>query len=477
MVADTRGNIGSFIVGDVPVREDLQAMTVNGLPPYLIRSGTGGNEWLPVQHPQIGQAIPYEILPQTEMPHVVNPPTGVIVAANNDAVGVTANNNPLGTPRRGGGIYYLGAYGFNPGFRAARIEQLLKAKLAHGKVIAQDMKVIQADVRAMDATFFVPYISQAFTNASRTGVPDQLAALGSNAGVAEAVGRLRAWDYSTPTGIAEGYDAFDKPGQLKTRSSTEIANSVAATLYYMWRGQFTMSVIDSKLDPYGLPKPNDELTMTALRNLFDTFNTNHGVGASGLDFFPLPGVTSAADRRDIYILQAVADTLTALSGPDFAKAFNGSKQQDDYRWGKLHRIVLAHRLGSIFNVPPAGGAFPPPLLDLDGIPTDGGYQTVDVANNEETSLTTYDSDGTIRARNADSFIWAHGPSQRYVGEAIPSGVNGATSLPGGVSGVITSPFYVNLLPGWLVNDTYDQLFGQNEVIQGAVSVTKYVPSL
>jgi hypothetical protein len=40
-----------------------QAGTVNGLPPWFIRNGQGGNEWLPVQHPQPQRAISYEIYP------------------------------------------------------------------------------------------------------------------------------------------------------------------------------------------------------------------------------------------------------------------------------------------------------------------------------------------------------------------------------------------------------------------------------
>ena len=72
--ADVHGNIAYFTSAEMPVREDLQAGTVNGLPPWFIRNGQGGNEWLPVQHPQPHQAIPYEIYPAAEMPHIINPP-------------------------------------------------------------------------------------------------------------------------------------------------------------------------------------------------------------------------------------------------------------------------------------------------------------------------------------------------------------------------------------------------------------------
>ena len=54
------------------LREDLQNETVTGAPPWFIRNGQGGNEWLPVRRWQPGQAIPYEILPFAEMPLIVN---------------------------------------------------------------------------------------------------------------------------------------------------------------------------------------------------------------------------------------------------------------------------------------------------------------------------------------------------------------------------------------------------------------------
>ena len=104
---DVEGNIAYFTSAELPLREDLQAGTVNGLPPFFIRNGTGGNEWLPARNPQPGQAIPYEILPYEEMPQTVNPPAGFFVNANNDPAGVTLDNDPLNQTRPGGGIFYL----------------------------------------------------------------------------------------------------------------------------------------------------------------------------------------------------------------------------------------------------------------------------------------------------------------------------------------------------------------------------------
>jgi penicillin amidase len=167
------------------------------------------------------------------------------------------------------------------------------------------------------------------------------------------------------------------------------------------------------------------------------------VGASGVDFFAVDGVADPADRRDVLLLRSLHDALDKLAGPDFQAAFGGSTDQDDYRWGRLHRVVMDHPLDGSLNIPPAAGAFPAPLADLPGIPTDGGFDTVDAA--------THDA----RADAANDFMFGGGPANRFVAEARgPGQVVAESSLPGGASGVPGQPFYVNLLPGWLTNDTF-----------------------
>lgn len=465
---DVRGNIAYFAVGEMPVREDLQANTVNGVPPFFIRNGTGGNEWLPVTHPQPHQAIPFEILPASEMPHIINPPAGFFVNSNNDPAGVTLGNNPLGRLRPGGGIYYLG-YTFDAGFRSGRITELIRQKIANGKLSFADVQKIQADVGLHDAEFFTPFITQAFDHAvAHPEVNPQLAQLSTEPAIVEAIGRLRAWDFTTPTGIPEGYDGGDVNGPPFARSGTEIANSVAATLYSVWRSQFIHETIAVTLGKFGLasvaaglPGQSD---LKALRNLLENFSTTHGVGASGVNFFVVPGVTDPNDSRDIIILQSLHDTLTLLASPAFNAAFGGSTNQNDYRWGKLHRIVFSHILGGPFSIPPAGGAFPQPLPNLPGIPTDGGFQTVDAASH------------SVTANTVNGFMFSSGPSQRFVGEGQHEGLRGVSSLPGGISGVLGSPFYVNLLPQWLTNHAYDQLFRQNDLEHNILNVTKFVPA-
>jgi penicillin amidase len=359
------------------------------------------------------------------MPQTINPRAGFFVNGNNDPAGITRDNDPLNQLRPGGGLYYL-AYSWNRGFRAARIDKRLRELLESGnrRVSMKEMQAIQADVIMRDAEVFTPYIVAAFNRAVSNAAAMQLRALGADAGIAEAVARLRRWDGSTPTGIAEGYDESDSPGELQEPSRREIQASIAASIYSLWRSRIIASVIDGTVA--GLPVPDDQDSLAALRNLLDHFSTNHGVGASGLNFFAVPGVAEPADRRDIVILRSLRAALDLAAGPQLF----GSANQGDYRWGRLHRIVFQHPLGGPFNIPAAGS-----------IATDGGFQTVDASSH------------SVRATTPAGFMFRDGPTHRTVVETRAGAMQAESIWPGGTSGVLGSPNYSQFLERWLTNET------------------------
>jgi penicillin amidase len=461
--ADVHGNLAYFTSGEMPLREDLEAGTVDGLPPFFVRDGTGGNEWLPVDDPQPNQALPYEILPPDEMPQTLNPAAGWFVNANNDPAGTTLDNDPLNQIRPTGGIYYL-----NPvydGFRGGRITEMIRAELARdGSISFDEMQDMQADVSLLDADVLVPYLLAAFDRADGSATPD-LATLAADPRVVEAIGRLRSWDFTTPTGIPEGYDAADTDGELTAPSDDEIAHSIAATIHGAWRSRVIANTIDATLDSLGLARPGGDVAIADLRHLLDGYPTNGGIGASGVDFFVVPGAASPEDERDVLLLRSLAEALDRLAGPSFAAAFGGSPDQEDYRWGKLHRVVFGHPLGGDRSIPPAGGAFPQPLPGLPGIPTDGGFGTVDASGH------------SARAGDANSFMFGGGPVRRFVGELRPGQRTRAeSSLPGGTSGQVGSDRYFTLLPAWLTNESYPQPLRPSELRRTFVDEVSYIPA-
>jgi penicillin amidase len=463
---DIDGNIGYFTTSEVPLREDLQAGTVNRSPPWFIRDGQGGNEWLKDPNPDQYNGTGYLSLPSSELPQTVNPANGFVVNANNDTSGATLDNDPLNQLRVGGqGIFYLG-YMFDFGSRAGRITQALNERFARGKVDRSDMEAIQADVTLLDAQVFTPYILAAFTSATQPGAPEALAALAGDSRVAEAVGRLQAWNFTTPTGVTSGYDASDVNGYRLPPSAGEVQRSIAATIYSVWRGQAIHNGVDMTLNGLGVPTPGSAEAIKSLRHLVE----RDGIGLSSVDFFgwaePL-GLPQAAQRRDYVMLKSLKDALDLLAGPNFEAAFKGSTSQDTYVWGRLHRIVFdGLAVGGPFSIPNPDLGFPPSFNDLPGLATDGGFGAVDASSHG------------ARASSSNDFMFGSGPNRRYVGVpgTAKGSIEGRTSLPGGMSGVLTSPFYANLLGRWLTNDTYPLRDNMGEAMQNLSSQQMFKPA-
>ncbi len=466
--ADVAGNIAYFTSAEMPLREDLQLLQApaGGVPPWLIRDGTHqlAHEWLADDDPGPGQSLPYQILPAAEMPHVVNPPAGFVLSANNDPVGTTIDNNPLNQLRPGGGLFYLNQ-GYAGGFRAGRIRRLIEDALSGGgKLTREQIASFQSNNQLLDAEVLVPYLVQAYSNASAADALPALAAFRSDPEVDEAVTRLALWDHSTPTGITQGFDPGDPPTALPAPSVGEIADSVAATIYSVWRGQVVQRVIDGTLARVGLDSfpPGSSVAMAALRHHLDTFPRNQGVGASGLPFFVHQGARDPADARDLILLESLRSALDLLASDTFAPAFDHSTNQDDYRWGKLHRIVFDHPLGGPFSLP-SGGGFSPVGPDLPGVAKAGGFGSVDAASH------------SARADDLNEFMFGSGPARRFVGEMSSSGPIPMEVIPGGESGVPGSPFFGSQLGLWLTDHYHPYPYRPDDVVDASVLYEVFAP--
>ena len=204
-------------------------------------------------------------------------------------------------------------------------------------------------------------------------------------------------------------------------------------------------------------------SITALRNLIE----NGGVSASGLDFFAAGSSADQAIRVQEVLLLSLSAALDRLASAEYAAAFGGSTNLDDYRWGLLHRIVFDSELGGPFNVPPAFGLFPEPLEGLRGVPTDGGFGTVDASSH------------SARAQGIDGFMFGSGPTNRWVTDAKRNGriPRSQSVWPGGTSAIPGDEFYVYpMLPNWLTNDASEVRFKLNRIYQARSSVTVFKPA-
>jgi penicillin amidase len=466
--ADVDGNVAYFTGGELPLREDLQQLGAadGGVPPFLIRDGTHArrHEWLPVEHPQPRQALAYEILPAAEMPQAINPPAGWVVAAGNDPIGATLDNDPLDQTRPGGGVFYL-----NPGYpslRAGRLRRAIEALLAGGhRATAEEVMELQADDRLLDAELIAPFLLDAFARAAAPGAPAALQALAADPRIAEAASRLAGWGHATPSGIAAGYDRGDDPASPPPPTPAEVAASVAATLFAVWRGEAIAGIVDGTLEGLGLGDflPAGDLAYAALAHLLATFEAGQGFGASGVDFLAAaPAGLDRGEKRDVLLLSGLGRALDRLAGEEFAPAFGRSTDQDDYRWGYLHRVEFEHPLGGPFNVPPAGGRqHVSPLLR--GLARAGGYQTVDGGGHG------------ARASGPDAFTFGAGAARRFVGTLDPAGIEAVQILPGGQSGVAGAPHFADQLGRWLTGGYHPVLVAPAAVAADAAAVERFAP--
>ena len=462
-VASRFEGIAYYTSAEMPIREDLQKLQApdGGIPPFLVRDGTHTlqHEWLGVENPQPEQSGPFEILPFAEMPQVVNPPKGYIINANNDPIGTTLDNDAFNTLRAGGGVLYLNP-GYATGFRAGRIQRLMEEALGApgNKFTFDQLKGFQANNQLLDAEVFTPFLLEAFQNAGQPQAPAALASLGSDAAITEAVGRLSAWDFSTPTGIEQGYDPGDDPINLSPPTEAEIGASVAATIYSVWRGQMVQAIIDDTLTGLGLVGlgPPSSLALAAIRNMLDNYTVQTGVGASGVNFFQDAEIADPLQARDLILLRSLRSALDLLASDEFAPAFGNSTDQTDYRWGYLHRIVFDHILGGPFNLPPGGG-----ISDLGpalpGVARAGGLGAVDASSH------------SARADGLNEFMFGSGPVRRFIGAAGPD-IWAEQIIPGDQSGTpseatgTTQLGPISNLEAWLTNQYRPLLLDLNLVI-------------
>jgi len=324
--ADKKGNIAWSPSGAIPVR-DPSNVTISGrtLPPTygsLPSNGSAGqNEWIIDPSTNRTFWIPRATSPARlpfpwnntypdpiSLPYCENPDQGFIATANNQPI----NSSYPGYPWP---VWIGPACGFDPGYRAERITELITSL---APITIDDMKAIQADSLSIPARNFVPII-----NATMAG--------DTNATIQEALGILTAWNF------------------------TELRNMVAPLIFEVWLEKFGYNTFSDEFGPSGLyPFPN---TIIPLWNMTQTATWNPYA------------ITLFDDKNTPSVNETMHDIINASlhDAVEWIASQLGSNMSN-WQYGKLHVVNFNHPMGdflSYLNVPPTP------------VGCDGGPYTVD----------------------------------------------------------------------------------------------------
>lgn len=397
VAADTNGEIGYSGHALVPRRDwDLRQY-----PPYFILPGTGVAEW--------NGWIPDEALFQLR-----NPSWGYILSANHDVGGVLVRNDPFGET-----FYY---YPFNdPGFRARRIEDLLKADFA--RHTTETFARIQGDSYSLEAQLMLPTLLNLLDRRQ-----DLLLTLGLNS----LLPYLRGWGYTAPLGVVTPY-------RTSLPTNQEKSESIGAAIFHTW--EFLLrekTIIGDELQAHGVDLFDDLRAVALIRFLAEVDNPAY---RRFFDNITTPEVETP-EEVVIYTLRQAADLLSQ---------WTGSNRPEDWQWGKIHQVVLRDFLGELGLPQDVLGPFP----------RDGADRTVDPAYIDEVG--------------SRGFINTSGPSMRMIVELRPEGAVSYFALPGGQVFQPGHPHYQDLLPYWLNHQYVHFPYTPQEVEREGVIRIFFVP--
>lgn len=283
----------------VPDRGDPAARQM----PYLAVDGDDpDNYWT-------GDSLAPDKLPRSHAEE-----TGFVATANNDPFGFTADGDVHNDP------WYYGAF-FDPGFRAARLEQRLTALRDRGDVSVEDMQALQLDTHSMLADQLLPVLAEVF---GRVPSDAALASFRDRPELASLARLLTTdWDRSMQR---------DQAGALAFHA---FAHFLATQIY------------------------RDDLSVTFASIIDASANTLLKFAALAVRGQFANGDAVMAEGRDVLVMRALADTAAWLT------AQFGAVTPASFSWGLRH--------GSGFRNP-FGGA-----LDQGWFPTHGGEDTVNVS--------------------------------------------------------------------------------------------------
>jgi penicillin amidase len=390
----------------IPVRKHIADGLASDFPAFLPYPGDGCCEW--------EGDVPDELLPQD-----LDPEAGYISTANGDALGHTLDGDPYNDDSYQGYLYY-------PGFRAARVQELMEEKAAAGKLTLADMQAIQGDHRSPLGALLTSHILDAVTaaeaaKAGDAGSDPMLAPFADDDRILAARDRLEAWSFEA------------EAGALPDATEQEKADSIATSIFNAWAVHVSKRILGNKVEtPYDM-----QWHSRFLVNLLTNPGAMVTYDAEAEDSILWDDTTTEeVETRHYIVLQGLVDALDFLQNPDVVGVAQmggfGTPDMDQWNWGKLHTVTMGHALGGKFNIPSAE-EFP------DGYPRPGDNFVVDAAD---------------AGWSDTKFTFGSGPSIRNVYTLDPDGPKADTVIPGGQDAAVLKKHYKDQFDLWVKNETH-----------------------
>ena len=495
VAADTQGDIFYTGYQMTPCRHQLDknpdGTWANGADPNLLIDGTRYRgfevpltEDLTADETLVDDPIRC-IVPWDEYPHSFTPDKGYLLTANNDPGGITFDNDLVNEP------WYM-AGPWMEGFRADAIDRNLAALTADHSADLASMSAVQGFHQSTVGRQFAPHLIAALERAqalaAATAPPDadtsdaRMVALYAERAdqLDEVLSRLQGWA-ARGFEAASGVETFYHP----TVDATEHDDAVATMIWNVIQGDvFRDAIGDEGLA--GMRPTGDTGRTRLLKLMLENRGQNPGglaswnpeTGESAFwDDRTTPGVIEQSDELLVRAATRGLDFL-ASPGPGDGTGGFGTEDMDAWVWGLRHQVQLRSLLASFIDDPMLT-----PILEGFAITTDRLPLADNLASDDPRKELLWfprpgDNLGVDACNNGTGgrgFRCGSGPVMRQVFALGPNGVEGVDVIPGGQSGLTSSPHFDDQAGLWLANEALPMRYTVEDVIAHAEKRETFTP--